>query len=276
MNIMDPNQIIDMGADAYNALDTDSKHALTYPAAKTLGLAADGLISIFCYPLLKARIFTQEHLKQYQKELANKINEIPEENRDSSKLGLVVKAIEESRYQLNEDDIREMYVNLIAATVDNRKNKNIGPRFTTIIAQLSPSDAKFLSLFNHTKKTPDGYLDSLPIFNIKFCSNDNKHVWYYKRNLMFDEKGSIEAYEDSIDIIKSFGIVDIIYGSHDEGYENEFSKVEKHVNSNSEYYQRLMKEKNENEDTNYTHIKIEKGSIKLTSLGRRLMDIIFP
>lgn len=273
---MDPNQIISAGVDTYNALDADSKHALTYPAAKTLGLAADGLISIFCYPFLKARIFTQERLKQYQKEVADKINEMPEENRDPSKLGLVVKAIEESRYQLNEDDIREMYVNLIAATLDNRKNENIGPRFATIIAQFSPSDAKFMSLFNHTKKTPDGYLDSLPIFNIKLCSNDNKHLWYYKRNLMFDEKGSIKAYGDSIDIIKSFGIVDIIYGSHDEGYENEFSKVEKHVNSNSEYYQRLMKEKNENEDTNYTHIKIEKGSIKLTSLGRRLMDIIFP
>lgn len=49
---MDPNQIIGAGVDAYNALDADSKHALTYPSAKTLGNATDGLISLICYPLL--------------------------------------------------------------------------------------------------------------------------------------------------------------------------------------------------------------------------------
>ena len=43
---MDPNQIIGAGVDAYNALDADSKHALTYPSAKTLGNATDGLISL--------------------------------------------------------------------------------------------------------------------------------------------------------------------------------------------------------------------------------------
>lgn len=199
---MDPNQIIGMGVDAYNALDNESKHALTYPAAKTLGLAADGLISIFCYPFLKARIFTQARLKQYQEETAVKINKIPEENRDSSKLGLVIKAIEESRYQLNEDDIRHMYVNLIASTVDNRKNVVVNPRLAMVVAQLGTKEAKLIrELYNQRSyQAASGHMTVISSENASNRVITNEAI-------ALDPNIIHLGIEDSLNILESLGVI---------------------------------------------------------------------
>ena len=67
-------------------------------------------------------------------DLANKtsarLQNIPETNRDTSKRGLLMKIIEEAQYQISEEDLRTMFANLIAASVDNRKNTSISPRFS--------------------------------------------------------------------------------------------------------------------------------------------------
>lgn len=201
---MDPNQIIGMGVDAYNALDNESKHALAYPSAKTLGLAIDGLVTLTCYPLLKARIFTQGRLKQYQKEVSNKIDQIPEKNRDRSKLGLAIKAIEESRYQLNEDDVRQMYVNLISSTVDNRKNNEVTPRLATVVAQFGPEEAEFLKTIYKQigKQMPLGYLT--------VENSENIHKRKATNYLCSSDDGSyLGGKDESIDILNSLGIIEV-------------------------------------------------------------------
>lgn len=197
---MDPNQIIGAGVDAYNALDADSKHALTYPSAKTLGNATDGLISLICYPLLKAQIFTQEKLKQYKLEVKEKISEIPENNRDRGKFGLVLKAIEESRYQLNEDNIREMYVNLISSTVDNRKNNLVNPRLATVVAQFGPDEAKFLKLLYQQ----DG--QQLPYGQLRLDLG-NGFGYTFPTKIAIDSNSKIvNSFNSSLDILVSLGI----------------------------------------------------------------------
>lgn len=258
---MDPNQIIGMGVDAYNALDNESKHALTYPAAKTLGLAADGLISIFCYPFLQARIFTQARLKQYQEETAAKINKIPEKNRDSSKLGLVIKAIEESRYQLNEDDIRHMYVNLIASTVDNRKNKAVNPRLATVVSQLGSNEANFLKIFyqqlNH--QIPFGYLTT-KIPN----SISTKTASHYL--LSIDDGTYLANQETSIDILSSLGIIDVHTSSwlSSEYYKSRYQTIEDVLKKDNNY--------SVNKDEN---LKLNKCYLKFNSFGESLGHCIF-
>lgn len=133
---MDLNQIANAGLNTYNSLPQSTQEAMLNPAAKTLGKALDGAVTVVCSPLLILGTVSKALLHKFSDEINHKISGIPQENRDTSKLGLVIKAMEEARYQLNKDDIRKMYVNLIASTVDNRKNKAVNPRFATVICSV--------------------------------------------------------------------------------------------------------------------------------------------
>lgn len=262
---MDPNQIIGMGVDAYNSLDDESKHALTYPTAKTLGLAIDGLVSFICYPLLKARIFTQSKLKQYQNETAAKINKIPDVNRDSSKLGLVVKAIEESQYQINEDDIRKMYVNLIASTVDNRKNSIVNPRLATVVSQFGIKEAKLMK---------EIYLSdnrSLPTSEIWAFAKDLRYNYKLSQRYVFIHNKPTLQYHSSIDILKSLGVINatnkriLTTGNSEQNY-----KIMKDIIQASKDYKSMKDVLNENE-----YLEYMPSYITLTDFGRDLCHCIF-
>lgn len=198
---MESHDIINAGVDAYNMLDPESKHALAYPAAERLGQAIDGLVSLVCYPLLKARIFTHSRLEQYQKETSRKINQIPEKNRDTSKLGLVIKAIEESRYQLNEDDIRKLYVNLIASTVDNRKNDVVSPRLATVVSQFGLNDANFLK----TIYQQDG--QQLPYGQLRLALDNDYGYTFPIKIAITDNSKTLNNFSSSLDILVSLGVI---------------------------------------------------------------------
>lgn len=258
---MDPNQIISASVDAYNMLDPESKHALAYPSAKTLGLAIDGLVTLACYPLLKARIFTQGRLSQYQKEVSSKIDQIPEKNRDRSKLGLAIKAIEESRYQLNEDDVRQMYVNLISSTVDNRKNNVVTPRLATVVAQFGPGEAEFLKTIYQQKgqQMPLGYLIAE--------NRKNVHERKVTSYLCSSDNGSYLGDKDeSIDILNSLGIITV--------RDNVWLSAPIYVSRYQTIESVLKNSTNEPLGKNES-LKLNKCYLKLNVFGRSLCHCIF-
>lgn len=194
---MDPNQI-----EAWkNFLPQSTIEYLVNPAARTTGQALDGIATALCWPLLKLRIIQKEKLEQFTKEIREKNKQIPVENRDSSKVGLAVKAIEEARYQLNEDDIRKLYVNLIASTVDNRKNNVVSPRLATVVSQFGPSEAKFLKIIYQQggQQLPYGQLR---------LDLGNSYGYTFPTKISIDDNSNIvENFNSSLDILVSLGVV---------------------------------------------------------------------
>lgn len=114
------------------------------PSSKYLGEGLGGLINFTMLPFRKLNIITEKSYQDFCYKINEKTKNIPLENRDDSKLGLSIKATEDSKYQLNEEILRDQFANLIANTLDNRKNNVITPRFSTILSQLSVSDANLL------------------------------------------------------------------------------------------------------------------------------------
>lgn len=262
---MDPNQILGIAADTFNSLDPKSKEALTYPSARTLGNAADGLISLVFYPLLKAQIFTHEKLKQYRKEVSEKISHIPENNRDTSKFGLVLKAIEESRYQLNEDDIRKLYVNLIASTVDNRKNNVVNPRLATVVSQFGGTEADLLNEIHLSKNR------SLQTAEIWAFSDNHAYNYKASQRFTFAHGKPTLKYHSSIDVLKSLGVINATNKRKLEG--NYYKQIYNLMNNNiksSKYYLNINNSLNENE-----HLEFMPSYITLTDFGVNLCRCIF-
>lgn len=256
---MDPNQIIGMGVDAYSALDSESKHAIAYPSAKTLGLAIDGLVTLACYPLLKARIFTQGRLSQYQKEVSAKIDQIPEKNRDRSKLGLVIKAIEEARYQLNENDIRKMYVNLISSTVDNRKNNVVSPRLATVVSQFGLNDANFLK----TIYQQDG--QQLPYGQLRLDLDNDYGYTFPIKIAITDNSKVLKNFSSSLDILVSLGVVNDKQRNRLAQSDDRYAQIEDALKA-------TIAKPEEYENNTYNLIN---SYIDLTNFGRDLCKCIF-
>ena len=70
-----------------------------------------------------------------------------EKRRDPS-LAVVGPAIEASKFYIEEEDMREMFANLIAASMDDRLTNEVHSSYVEIIKQLSPLDAQNLIYLN--------------------------------------------------------------------------------------------------------------------------------
>lgn len=80
-------------------------------------------------------------LEKYNKELHEKINAIPKEKIVEPDMQIIAPALEASKYCVEKEEIRKMFVNLIASSIDNDKAASVHPIFTDIIGKLSSTDA---------------------------------------------------------------------------------------------------------------------------------------
>lgn len=85
------------------------------------------------------------NVEDFKSKLINNVSSIPKENIQDPKISIIGPALEASKYYFDEKEIRDMFANLIASSMDSTYNGLVQHSFTEIIKQLSPHDAK---LFN--------------------------------------------------------------------------------------------------------------------------------
>ncbi|WP_203363069.1 DUF4393 domain-containing protein [Bacillus sp. REN10] len=90
----------------------------------------------------KQEVRQQQNLQDYVKKVEEKTQKIPEEFLQEPPLHIVGPAIEASKYYIESEDLRELFANLIASSVDQRKSPSTHPSFVEVIKQMSPVDAR--------------------------------------------------------------------------------------------------------------------------------------
>lgn len=80
-------------------------------------------------------------LENYNRELHEKMEAIPNEKRVEPDIQIVAPALEASKYCVEKEELREMFVNLITSSMSSDKVVNVHPIFTDIISKLSSTDA---------------------------------------------------------------------------------------------------------------------------------------
>ena len=134
--------------------------------------------------------------------MSQKMNEIPEDFRDPSKLGLVLETLQNSVYQLNQEEIRAMFANLVANLADKRKNSTITPRYVYILSQLGYDDAVFLRELVHQNGESVLHARKANVNN----GSINKYISDYF--LYFSgEKKVLSGFEPTINVLESLGII---------------------------------------------------------------------
>lgn len=154
----------------------DSKNKLTRNVGEKIG---------FCWNFLTAKIRPIMHetikeseykIKEIDTKLEKKYNNIPDENKTEPRLSIVGSAIDVLKYNLDEEHIKEMFVNILTSEMDNRKQNKVIPAYIEIIKQLSKEDAILLSNYIKIKNN----INELYLLKIK--STNNYYIVYNENN----------------------------------------------------------------------------------------------
>jgi hypothetical protein len=127
------------------------------PAAKEVGIALQTVaktIHIVLAPV-SALVWGFEQIKDFiSTKVAEKMKHVPPEFITSPKPNVAGPALEALRYTGHEESLRDMYANLLAASMDARIAAGVHPAFVEIIRQLTPDEARLIRLLATPKPLP--------------------------------------------------------------------------------------------------------------------------
>ena len=155
-------------------------------------------------------------IKETEKLLEEKLKNVPEEKIVEPEPYVAVPAIQQLSYSIDNPDLREMYANLLAASMNSDTKWNVHPSFVDIIRQLTPDEAKLLKyLSTHPEQ---------PFINVihKFVKNAG-FIEIIRRftNIsegVCDNTNGIYAYLDNLERLKIIEIPSGVYFKNDELY----------------------------------------------------------
>lgn len=137
----DNKGIIDSTADAVKSLVPETARQTDGVLSTVVGF----FNNVVLYPFKKANLTFKYKLEVFEQDLKKKIENIPAENLQEPPLMIAGPVLEALKYTYDEENLREMYENLLASAMDNRNINNAHPSFVDAIRQMSPLDAKILS-----------------------------------------------------------------------------------------------------------------------------------
>ena len=138
---------------------------------------ADGALStvvgffnnVVLYPVKKANLTFRYKLEAFEDDLKEKIKGIPEENLQVPPTMIAGPTLEALRYTYDEDELREMYQNLLAAAMDTRIASFVHPAYVDTIKQMSPLDARVLREISKVGQCPAA--------KIVLTTDENPHLY---------------------------------------------------------------------------------------------------
>lgn len=212
----------------------------------------------------KRRIKYQVDLEAFEKSCREKIEAIPEEKLVEPDTQTASIALEESKFCIENAELREMFSNLIASTMNSDTAEIAHPSFPQILKQLSTFDAKlFLSL--------RGPHNNVAICEYRVVINDNS---FYKlqSNIYIDNLYEDQTDEQritkqalSISLLERLGLVKIDY-TNSLFDKSRYMRFEK-----TKFYRECQSHLLKNES-----LKIVQGILSLTDLGKQLLAVCCP
>lgn len=127
------------------------------PAAQEFGKALQTVAKSVHVALapVSALVWGYDQIKDFvSTKVAERLRNVSPENVVSPKPNVAGPALEALRYTGHESSLSDLYANLLAASMDKATASGAHPAFVEIIKQLTPDEAKLVSLFIHPMAFP--------------------------------------------------------------------------------------------------------------------------
>ena len=242
---------------------------LLQPAAREVGKnleTASKLVTVALSPV-RGLVWGYEKIENYLTEtLSKKLEGVPENRISPPPAKIAGPVFESLRFCAEESQIRNMFANLLANSMDSETADFAHPAFVEIIKNLSGDEAKILNYFSENNIT------SLPVIDqaARFSSNNGQTVIYRNVTLLGELSGCnrpdlISSYIDNLIRLGIF-----LRGEGKLLKPGVYSELEK-----SSVYLFNMGKVNEmnnhlDEDVTYHAINL---SVQLTDFGKKLIDV---
>lgn len=222
---------------------------------KTLGLIPK-TINAALVPLRQWIAHREYNMAETEKLLAHKLENLDPKKITSPEPHIAVPALQSISYSMNNDELRNLYANLLAKSMNVDTKDHVHPSFVEIIKQLSPLDAKVFSIICKNNANP--------MINLKQEYKSKEGSIILKNNITLIDISSIENISISINNLERLKLIDIPF---DRFYTSEelygpFKELDIY-----KHYNNLF-----SNTTNY-ELEIEKKIIDVTDMGRLFFNI---
>lgn len=199
-------------------------------------------------------------LSVFEQELSESTAKIPKDKQVEPSLQITAQALENSKYCIEEQELRQMFASLISHSMNKDFASKIHPSFAEIIKQMSVLDAKIIQLFKENKKLVIG----LPVcqYRLKFLESSSytsipEHI--------FLELPDIDPVicSQSLSSLSRLGVISISY-EQKLNPPNLYDKFLQHP------FYKTTKEQSPFD------IMIKEGAAILTPLGRSFVEVCLP
>ena len=134
-------------------LYSDAGKPIVKPTGELLGLVPRAIKAALS-PLEKWILQREYNIAETQKLLEEKMQGVSPEEIESPEPYIAVPALQYISYCMDNEDLRNMYANLLANSMNKVVKNGVHPGFIEIIKQLSPDEAKILYFFSFKKIIP--------------------------------------------------------------------------------------------------------------------------
>ena len=129
-------------------------------------------------------------VKETAKLLEEKLKYLPSEQIQTPESYIAIPALIYISYCMDNHELRDMYANLLASSMNKFVKNGVHPSYVEIIKQLCPDEAKILR--HIAEKT-------IPVINVNYGNDTNGFVWIVKG---FSDVGDLVHCEYPLDICK--------------------------------------------------------------------------
>lgn len=133
---------------------TDAAKPAAHEAGEALGAIVGLFNNVVLHPVKLANLFFKYKQEQFKIDLKKKLDGVPLENITYPPISIVGPALEALRYNIDTVELREMYLNLLAAAMNKDMSSDTHPSFVEIIKSLSADDAEVFSEFAEFGRLP--------------------------------------------------------------------------------------------------------------------------
>lgn len=203
----------------------------------------------------------RQNVLKYAEDINQEVNAIPPDKiNQSPDIGVLGPALEASKYYVEDEVVRKMFVKLIGAELDLRKSHKIHHSFVDIIRQMNSNDARLLPLLPGIG----------PLAEIKLSvKNQTKYMRIGPQNILFIPPTVIDNFENnavSLNNLDRLGLIELdhLCSLQDQSIYEPYK--------NLSYYQQALKMLSNNSNL-FGEVKISKGSFTITSYGELFKSI---
>ena len=242
---------------------------LAAPLAKSIGTTFSDLWYVVFGGISelaeKKRLLHAKALEDFKNNLEKRIETIPEDKRVVPDTQIVGGALYDSRFCVDKDELRSMFENLIASSLNCDTVSDVHPSFSGIIRQMTCEDAQTLAKFKSDHR--------LPIVNYVYVlESDAGTVPAFQNIISVDTESNCQKESLSLECLQSFGFITINlsrYFTDSTMYDSLIS---------SPLFLSTQAAVKNHLETHPTAIDLsyQKGIVSLTDLGQHFLSVCMP